>query len=264
MKASNKTILIISGSFLSIDIWNPWKEYFEYQGYDVTVPPWPYKSGTTAELTSRHPDDNQPLALLTLAELVEYYANIARRMPEKPIVIGHSMGGLIAQILVNRRHAAAGVAIHSFPPRGVIPYELSFYRAGWKALGLLTSRRKTYLMSFQDWQYAFVNGMPLESQKEAYAKFLIPESKTVSRGAIGAAAEIDFKRKHAPLLFTAGSTDNIIPASLNRRNFEKYHANGSTIDFKEFSGHNHFVPGQPQWKEEASYISSWIAQNVNG
>ena len=132
-------------------------------------------------------------------------------MPEKPIVIGHSLGGLITQIIVNRGLAAAGVAIHSVPPFGVFPYEFSFLRAGWKALGLFTSLRETYLMSFADWQYAFVNGMTLDEQKSAYLQNTIPESKTVARGGLTKAAKVDFKKVHPPLLLTSGDKDNIIP-----------------------------------------------------
>ena len=109
----------------------------------------------------------------------------------------------MTQIIVNRDLAAAGVAIHPVPPLGVFPYEFSFLKAGWKALGLFSSLKKTYLMSFKDWQYAFVNGMPLKAQQEAYDKYTIPESKTVARGGLTSAAKVDFKKYHPPLLITA-------------------------------------------------------------
>jgi len=249
---------MISGSFLSIEIWNPWKEYFEFQGYEVLLPPWPHKSGNASELQNRHPNQNTGLATLTLDQLVEHYAAIARRMPVKPIVLGHSMGGLITQILVNRGFTSAGVAIHSFPPLGVVPFELSFYRAGWKALGLFTAIKQTYMMSFSDWQYAFTNGMSLQQQHESYKKYAIPESKTVARGALTKAAAVDFNARHVPLLFTSGASDNIIPASLNKRNFLRYTDKKSVTDYKVFEGHNHFILGQQQWKEEAGFIAKWI------
>ncbi len=102
------------------------------------------------------------MAALTLAEVIDSYVKVVKSFPEKPIVIGHSLGGLMTQIIVNRDLAAAGVAIHPVPPLGVFPYEFSFLKAGWKALGLFSSLKKTYLMSFKDWQYAFVNGMAAE------------------------------------------------------------------------------------------------------
>jgi dienelactone hydrolase len=118
------------------------------------------------------------------------------------------------------------------------------------------------MMSFEDWQYAFVNGMPLDAQQEAYDSYTIPESKTISRGALSGAAKVDFKKPHAPLLLTAGDTDHIIPAHLNHRNFNAYETEGSITDYKVFTGRNHFVLGQPTWKEDADYIYNWIKTNV--
>ena len=258
-----RDILLISGSFLSIDIWDHWKEYFEFQGYNVIAPPWPNKSGSAVALREKHPDNNPKLALLTLAELVEYYAEIVEKMEQKPILIGHSMGGLITQILVNRELALAGVAIHSFPPQGLIPLELSFYRAGTKSLGVFTSVKKTYLMSFSDFQYAFVNEMSFDEQQEAYQKYAIPESKTVCRGAMTMVATVNFAKKLAPLLLTSGNIDNIIPSSLNKRNFLRYKDKGSVVEYKEFCNHNHFILGQAEWKEEAEFIAKWLSNNIN-
>ena len=116
-------------------------------------------------------------------------------------------------------------------------------------------------MSFKTWQYAFVNGMPLEEQKAAYEKFTIPESKTVARGGLTTAVKVDYKKSHPPLLILAGSKDNIIPAHLNHRNFKKYKRNGSLLEYKEFEGNNHFVLGLPNWKETANYVLNWIHQH---
>lgn len=258
MKISDtKTILFITGAFVSHTGWDEWKAWFEKAGYQTLSPPWPFKDGTAEELRNRQPNDTD-LAALTLSALVEHYANIVKALPEKPIIIGHSLGGLITQILVNRDLAAAGIAIHPVPPLGVFPYEFSFLKAGWKSLGLFTSLKKTYLMSFKDWQYAFVNGMTLEEQQDAYDKNTIPESKTVARGGLTSAAKVDFAKMHVPLLITAGDKDNIIPAHLNNRNYKRYKRNGSVTDYKVFPGRNHFVVGQPTWEEDADFILKWI------
>ncbi|MGM9510514.1 alpha/beta hydrolase [Larkinella sp. GY13] len=262
MKASKtKTILFVTGAFVTNSGWDEWKAYFESKGYQTLAPAWPYKNGTAAELRNRQPNDTD-LAALTLGELVDHYAAIAKSLPEKPIIIGHSLGGLITQILVSRDLAAAAVAIHSVPPQGVFPYEFSFLKAGWKALGLFTSLKKTYLMSFKDWQYAFVNNMPLAEQQKAYDENTIPESKTVARGGLTSAAKVDFAKPHVPLLLTSGEIDNIIPAHLNYRNFKAYKPNGSVLDYKEFPGRNHYVLGQPTWKEDADYILDWLTKHV--
>jgi pimeloyl-ACP methyl ester carboxylesterase len=257
MALQTKSIVFVTGAFVTNSCWDDWRTYFEKRGYSTVAPAWPFKNGTAAELRNRQPNDTD-LAALTLNELVDHYAGIVKSYPEKPIVIGHSLGGLTTQIINNRGLAAAAVAIHSVPPLGVFPYEFSFLKAGWKALGLFTSLKKTYLMSFKDWQYAFVNEMPLAEQKVAYEQFTIPESKAGARGGLGSAAKVDFKKAHAPMLLTSGSIDNIIPAHLNNRNFTKYEKNGSILEYKEFAGRNHFVLGQPGWEGDAEFVLNWL------
>ncbi|WP_229214369.1 esterase/lipase family protein [Dyadobacter flavalbus] len=139
--SSTKTIVFVTGAFVSNSGWDSWRTYFESKGYTTYAPPWPYKDASAAELRDRQPHDTQ-LALLTLDELVNSYADFVKSLPEKPIIIGHSLGGLITQILLNRDLAAAAVAIHSVPPQGIIPYEFSFLRAGWKALGFFYTCQK--------------------------------------------------------------------------------------------------------------------------
>ncbi len=260
---SSKTVLFITGAFVHNSCWDEWQTYFQSKGYTTMAPPWPYKDASVQELRSRHPHHDKELALLTLKELTDHYVNIIKTLQERPVVIGHSYGGMLTQIMVDRDLAAAGIAIHSVPTEGVFPYEFSFLKAGWKALGILTPIEETYMMSFEDWQYAFVNGMPLEEQQAAYEKYTIPESKTVVRGGLSDAAKVDYKKPHVPLLFTAGDTDHIIPAHLNHRNFKAYVQNGSVLDYKEFPNRNHFVLGLPTWQEDADYILDWLDKNVH-
>jgi pimeloyl-ACP methyl ester carboxylesterase len=257
MAITTKNIVFVTGAFVSSACWDEWRIYFEGKGYATVAPPWPYKSGTAEALRNRQPHDTD-LAALTLAEVIDHYAAIIKKYPEKPIVIGHSLGGCITQILVNRDLAAAGIAIHPVPTLGVFPYEFGFLKMAWKFLGLFSSAKKTYLMSFKDWQYAFVNGMSLPEQQAAYDKFTIPESKTVARGGLTKAASVDYKKPHPPLLITSGNKDQLIPAHLNIRNFKKYRQNGSVLEYKEFAGRNHFVLGQYTWKEDADYIIQWL------
>ncbi|MGN7723678.1 alpha/beta hydrolase [Chitinophaga sp. 22620] len=257
---NNKTILFVTGAFVTHHCWDEWKVYFENLGYKTVAPAWPFKDGNAAELRARQPHDID-LATLTLTEVIDHYAKIAASFPEKPYIIGHSLGGMMTQVLTNRGLARAAVAIHSVPTLGVFPYEFSFLKAGWKSLGLFTSLKKTYLMSFKDWQYAFVNGMPLDQQQKAWEQFTIPESKTVARGGLTSAAKVDYDKPHPPLLLTAGSEDTIIPAHLNRRNFKRYKQNGSVLEYKEFPGRNHFVLGQPGWEGDAKYVADWIAKH---
>jgi pimeloyl-ACP methyl ester carboxylesterase len=117
----SKNIVFVTGAFVCNSNWAEWRTYFESKGYKTIAPPWPHKDGSAEDLRKMHPLGNPGLAALTLAQLTDHYANIVKGFPEKPIVIGHSLGGLITQIIVNRGLAAAAVAIHPVPPQGVFP-----------------------------------------------------------------------------------------------------------------------------------------------
>lgn len=252
------TILFITGAFVSNNCWDEWKVFFESKGFKTLAPAWPYKDAPATVLRDRHPDAQ--IASLRLAYLIEYFEDIAKKLPQKPIIIGHSIGGLTAQILLQRNLAAAAIAIHSVPPQGIMTFKFSFLKAGWGPLGFFTSTKKTFLMSFSQWQYAFTNGMPEEWQEKAYCDAVIPESKLIVRDTITSVAKVDFHAPHKPLLLIAGSTDHTIPESLNYSNYKKYTHKNSITDFKVFPERNHFVLNQPGWQEIAVYIQEWLAK----
>jgi pimeloyl-ACP methyl ester carboxylesterase len=251
----SKTVVFITGAFISHTCWDEWKDYFEENGYTTIAPPWPGKNADPATLRGRHPDP--VLAAVTLTDVLAYYTSIVSQLPEKPILIGHSFGGLLTQVLLNKGLAAAGVAIHSVPPVGIVPYEWRFLKSNLKALGYFTSADKTYMMSFRKWQDVFTNGMTLEQQKDGYYDIAIPESKRAVRGALSSTAGIDFNREHHPLLLLAGNQDHCIPVSIVRRTYKKYSSRYSVTDFV-VKDRNHFVLGAPTWKEDAAYIIQWL------
>lgn len=255
-RKSNRIVLFITGNFVGNNCWDEWRSYFEQRGYTTFAPAWPHKNAPVPVLRSRHPDRN--IASLRLEHVVDFFQSIIVELPEKPFLIGHSMGALITQLLTQRELAKASVLIHSVPPQGILSRKWSFYRATWGPLGFLSSAKETFLMSFKQWQYAFTNGMPLQVQRETYERYVIPESKWISRDGLTAAAKVDFKKRHCPLLFIAGTLDNIMPASLNFSNYNRYAHAASIKEFKEFSDRNHFVLGQPNWEQSAEYVIRWL------
>ena len=254
--AAQKNILFITGAFVGNNCWDAWQTYFASQGYKTIAPPWPHKSGTAEDLRNSHP--NAEIASNDLASLTAYFSNIAAQLSGETILIGHSIGGLIVQLLLHKGIGSAGVAIHSVPPRGILTFKPSFLRAGWKALGFFTSLKTSYLISFETWRYGFVNGMGYEVQKDTYYRYAIPESKRVVRDTLSSAASIDFSQPHPPLLLIAGDEDHSIPASLNYKNYKKYDPDKGMVGFKKFSGTNHFILVHPGWKEVANYIIHWL------
>src|SRR5712664_1100928 len=150
------SVVFITGTFLGNNCWDEWKLYFQSKGYKCIAPAWPYKDASPEELRNRHPD--AAIASNRLTALTDHFAAIISALPEKPILIGHSFGGLIVQLLLQRGLGAAGVAIHSFPPRGVSRCTFSFLKAWWEAMGLFSSGRKTYQVSFRKWKDGIANG----------------------------------------------------------------------------------------------------------
>lgn len=256
---NSKTVVLIHGAFVHYSGWDDWKTYLESKGYNVVVRPWPEKESSPEVLRGQHP--NSPIANIRLMQVINHYDAIVRALPEKPIIIGHSAGGLITQVLVNRGLAAAGVCIHPVPPQGVIPYEFSFLKSGGAALGLFTSTKKDYLMSFSTWQYAFTNGMPLDEQKKTYEISVVPESKLLVRDGLTSDAYVDFKKPHPPLLFIAGTADHIMPSTLTHRIYNQYaRYKNSVTELKEYHGYNHYaVADKKIWKEYADYTLNWLA-----
>tara|TARA_R110002033_G_scaffold58464_1_gene107775 strand:- start:9701 stop:10483 length:783 start_codon:yes stop_codon:yes gene_type:complete len=256
-----KKVYFMTGAFVNSNSWDQWKSYIESVGYHVVIPIWPTKEGTTKILKDKHPDPQ--LGALTFNELLCFYSELIKQETEKPIAIGHSIGGLIVQLLLQKNLLSIGVAIHSVPPQGVVTFHFSFFKSLWKPFGFFKSKYTPHLMSLEEWQYAFTNNMSLYEQKESYDKFLIPESRRIIRELFIKPAKVNFNKKKQPLLFVAGSNDNLMPASLNFLNYKKYKNSISVTDYKEFEGVNHFVLCGKHWEQTADYIINWIKQHEN-
>ncbi len=252
----SKSIVFITGAFIGNNCWDEWITYFENNGYNCIAPAWPFKDASPEELRNRHPDAG--IASNKLSDISEHFAAIVKSLPEQPILIGHSVGGLVVQVLLHRGLGAAGVAIHSFPPHSVCTIRFAFIEYIWEAMSFFTSARRTYMVRFPKWKLAFANGMTYELQKELYYKYATPESKDVVRDAFKWIAKINFKKPHAPLLFLSGSKDRIIPASLNYCNYEVYLPDISITDYKELKSHNHLVFGHPAWIKNAEFVLCWL------
>ena len=254
--ATAPAIVFITGAVVTTNCWDNWKAFFEAAGYRCYAPAWPHKAAPAATLRRQHP--HSPIAQNGLPEVLKVYADFIAQLSRKPIVIGHSYGGLIAQLLLQQDAVAAAVAIESAPPRGVVVLSWSLVRAVWPMLGLFSSQKTTFLPTFAQWQYAIANGLPLAEQQAFYENMAAPESKKTIRGAFSHHARVDFSRPHAPLLFLAGGADRIMPAALNQANFRRYRHTGSITDFQELSGRSHAMLGQPTWHEDAALVLRWL------
>jgi pimeloyl-ACP methyl ester carboxylesterase len=252
----SKTIVFIHGMYMTSLCWEHWLEYFQAKGYHCIAPAWPGRDKSVQSLRQIHPDPQ--LGRLTLGQVVDHYAGLIQMLDEKPVLIGHSMGGLVVQLLLQRYQATAGIAIDSAPPMGIFSTSPAFVKSNWPHINPFLPQGTPIQMTLERFQYTFVNDMPLEAQQAAYERYLVPESRRVPAGSLTKVAAIDFSSPHPPLLLVAGSNDHLIPASLVQSNFEKYKHSPSITDFKEFAGHAHFIIGQPGWEEVAGYVAGWL------
>ena len=252
----SKTVVFIHGMYMTPLCWEHWLDFYQGKGYRCVAPAWPGRDQPIDTLRKNHPDPQ--LGKLTLRHVLEHLTGTIKTVGEKPILIGHSMGGLIVQLLLQQDLAAAGVAIDSAPPQGVFTAQWSFIKSNWPHINPFVPKSQPIQMTFERFQYAFVNTLPLEEQRAAFERYVVPESRGVPRESLTAVGKVDFQKRRPPLLLIAGAADHIIPAALNKSNFDKYRSSPSVTDFKEFAGRTHFIIGQKDWKEVADYVLSWL------
>lgn len=247
-------IVFIHGLFQNPASWQHWMDYFSERGFDCLAPAYPFHAGDPAALRA-NPDPD--LARLTFSQVMKHLEMVIAALPQPPIVIGHSMGGLAVQTVLNRGKVRAAIAIDSAPPRGIISLQWSFLRANFPTVNPL--KGNSICVPSVDWfHYAFCNTLSLADTQTEYDKYVVPESRNIPRSSTGRDGRIDFARPHAPLLFIAGGSDTIIPPALNRKNARAYTDTNSRVDFHEFPGRGHYICGQPGWQEVAEYCLDWI------
>jgi len=168
------------------------------------------------------------------------------------------MGGLVVQLLLQRVAAAAGVAIDSAPPQGAFTPKWANIKSNWPQINPFAPQNSPIEMKLKRFQYTFTNGFPLEEQRAAFERYVVPESRRVAPSALTQAGAIDFTKSHPPLLLIAGSNDHLIPASLSRSIYNRCKRSPSITDFKEFAGRTHFIIGQENWQEVADHVAEWL------
>ncbi|PCJ46486.1 MAG: alpha/beta hydrolase [Moraxellaceae bacterium] len=250
----SNTVVFIHGMYSTPKVWQSWVGYFDALGYDTYSPAWPLHGSTIEELNAIHPDE--ALGALKLEEVIEHYRTFLATLDELPILIGHSMGGIITQVLVQEGLAAGGIAISSAPPFGLISVDPNFLRSN--ASGLTGNISTPLVMTFKQFQFAFTNGDALRDQETLYETYMVPEGRRIARGTLTTAASIDYKQSRTPLLFVAGNNDHMIPASLNRANFNKYDKTPGITDYVQYPDLNHYGVLSAGWESIADYSIDWI------
>jgi pimeloyl-ACP methyl ester carboxylesterase len=235
--------------------WQPWVDRATAAGFECLAPSWPYHDGAPADLRA---SIDPRLGRLTFAHVVAHFEQIIDALPERPFVVGHSIGGLVVQKLVNDGYAAAGVAVSSAPAPGVVSLDPRFFRANFPHLNPLAGN-KPVAMTRARFHWTFCNTMTRQASDEAFELYVVPESRNVPRSTLGRAARIDFRRDHAPLLFIAGDSDHLTPLPAVRRNARKYKGSGSIVGFEAMAGRCHFICNQDGWEEIADRCFGFLS-----
>jgi len=252
-------IIFIHGMFLTGKSWEAWERYFQELGYECESPSWPLHDAEPSELRANPPAG---LGELSLADLHSYYAGIVSQESEPPIVIGHSLGGLLVQKLTADGLIRAGVCIATVAPNGMLAFDWGFMRNS-AAITNPFAGDEPYEMTPEIFHKNFGNTMTEAVSNAAYEKYAVHESRQVLRDILGDEGKIDLKKPHVPLLFIGAAEDEIIPNSLVRRNAHAYEDPRSYHEFIFFSGRGHFICGQNGWEEVAQGTANWLDAHLH-
>ena len=249
----SKTIILIHGNFVNDTSWAKWKERYEKKGYTVYTPANPGHEGFPADLRRQvHPD----LIKTGFIDVVNNIARLIESLPERPLIIGHSMAGMAAMKLLEMNMAVAAVSIDGSPPKNVFP-PFTTLKSVLPAFGFFSSEK--YFMGSREWyDKCFFNTLPEKERAAAFDSIAVPESYKVSRELVlNSFSNINFKKPHEPILFIGGGSDHIFPPNLTETIARKYSDNSGRVDLKIFNGKSHFICGEPGWEIVADYILSW-------
>ncbi len=251
-----KEIMLIHGMFMTPASWAGWIQKFEADGYCVTAPAWPLHDLPVHQQQSK--SHLKELGQLQLGQVLEFYREILWGKSVKPILIGHSMGGLVAQILLSEGLGSAAIVLDSAPPKGIFVFSWSFLRSNWPALNPFARIDKPIEMNSSAFSYAFTNQQSAENQQKIFEEFYVPESRRVGRGPLGSAGKVDFKKARGPLLIIAGENDHIIPARLSFENFKAYQNTPGYTEFRMFPGRDHSLAISPGWEQVYDFSKKWL------
>lgn len=178
MNTKPDTIVLIHGFWVTPRSWEHWVTHYEAKGFRVLAPAYP---GFDVEVEALNADPT-PIERLQVSEILNGFEELIRDLDTAPILMGHSAGGVFAQILLDHGYGAAGVAVNSAPTKGVAVTPLSQIRATFPVLRNPANRHKAVGLTYDQWRYAFTNTFPEDQAKATYERYHVPTSGHVFRG----------------------------------------------------------------------------------
>jgi non-heme chloroperoxidase len=254
-------VMFAHGLFLLPSSWDRWAERFEAAGYVALTPGWPDDPGTVAEANA-HPE---VLAGKSVGQVADHYAAIAGSLSAKPVIIGHSFGGLLAQIVAGRGLAAACVAIDPAPFRGVLPLPISALRVAGPALSNPANRHRAVPLTYDQFRYAFANAVTEDEAKQLYETFAVPAAaRPLFQGAAAnlnpwTEAKVDTGNPgRGPMLLIAGEKDHTAPPAITRASYKHQQRNPGVTEMVEMPGRGHALIIDSGWREVADTALAFV------
>jgi alpha-beta hydrolase superfamily lysophospholipase len=203
---------------------------------------------------------------LGLREIVDHYEEQIQGLDEAPVLVGHSFGGLIVELLLDRGLGRAGVAMSPAPPKGILVLPFSSLKAASPALAHPSRWHGIVPLTLEEFTFGFVNTFTPAAAAEAYERYAVPETGQIFYEAgfanfhLHPPTEVHFKNAdRASLLIIGAEKDNTVPASLAEKQFEKYETSSAQTDYLEFPGRPHLMMAADGWEEIAAQVGDWIS-----
>lgn len=260
--ASGRTpVIFIHGLWLLPSSWDRWATLFEAAGYAPLSPGWPDDPDTVEEAAA-HPE---LFANKTVRQVADHYAAVIARLERRPAVIGHSFGGLLAQIVAGRGLAAATVAIDAAPFRGVLPLPVSALRSSLPVLGNPANRHRAVPLTYEQFRYAFANAVDEDEARRLHDTYAVPAPGAPLFQAATAnfnpwtEAKVDIDNPdRGPLLIVSGEQDHTVPHAISAAAYKRQLKNPGLTEFTEIPGRGHSLTIDHGWSEVAETTLAFV------
>jgi pimeloyl-ACP methyl ester carboxylesterase len=254
-------VVFVHGLWLLPSSWERWAEAFEEAGYIALTPDWPGDPATVAEANA----NPGAMANKTVGQVADHFSAVIAQLERKPAVVGHSFGGLLAQILAGRGQSAVTVAISPAPFRGVLPLPFSALKASWPVLGNPANRNRAVPLSYEQFRYAFANAVGEDEAQQLYRTFAVPASGAPLFQAATAnvnpwtQAQVDtLNQERGPLLIVSGEKDHTVPWAIANASFRQQQANPGLTEIVEMPGRGHALIIDSGWREVADTALAFV------
>jgi non-heme chloroperoxidase len=258
-------IVFIHGLWLLPSSWDRWATVFEEAGFTALTPGWP-DDPETVEEANAHPE---VFAKKTVGQVADHFDEIVSKLDKKPIIIGHSFGGLLTQILAGRGLAAVSVAIDPAPFQGVLPLPLSALKSASPVLRNPANRNRAVPLTYEQFRYGFANAVSDEEAKELYETFAVPAAGAPLFQAATAnlnpwtEVKVDTKNpERGPLLIISGEKDHTVPWSIANASFKQQDDNEGVTEITEIKNRGHALTIDSGWREVADTALAFVKRFV--